>query len=104
MFFFPDYSSQVMFISKKVTKEIRAVTDFRYLNVTIVKNNLVFPLLKDTILMLGSSRCEVLYVLDLKDVYHSLRIKKVYVEFYHILVVLHARSKLPVGLNIPPAK
>ena len=50
------------------------VTDFRHLNVRIVKNNLAYPLLKDTFSVLGSSRCEVLSVLDLKDAFHSLRL------------------------------
>ena len=45
----------------------RVVTDFRHLNGRTAKNNLAYPLLKDTFLVLGSSRCEALSVLDLKD-------------------------------------
>ena len=63
-----------MLISRKLTKDKRAVTDFRHLNVRIVKNNLAYPLLKDTFSVLGSSKCEVLSVLDLKDAFHSLRL------------------------------
>ena len=37
-----------MLINKKVTKDKRVVTDFRHLNVRIAKNNLAYPLLKDT--------------------------------------------------------
>ena len=59
------YSSPVMLISRKVTKDKRVVTDFRHLNVKIAKNNLAYPLMKDTFLVLGSSRCEVLSILDL---------------------------------------
>ena len=62
-----------MLISRKVTKDKRVVTGFRHLNIRIVKNNLAYPLLKDTFSVLGSSRCEVLLVLDLKDEFHSLR-------------------------------
>ena len=40
----------------------------------VAKNNLAYPLLKDTFTLLGSSKCEVLSVLDLKDMYHSLRL------------------------------
>ena len=65
--------SPVMLISRKVTKDKRVVTDFRLLNVRIAKNNLSYPLLKDTFSVLGNSRCEVLSVLDLKDVFHSPR-------------------------------
>ena len=39
---------------------MRVVTDFRYLNIRIAKNNSAYPLLKDTLSMLSSSRCEVL--------------------------------------------
>ena len=40
----------------------------------IARNKLAYPLLKDTFTLLGSSKCEVLSVLDLKDVFHSLRL------------------------------
>ena len=69
---FSAYSSPVILISRKVTKDKRVITDFRYINVS--KNNLAYPLLKDTFSVLGSSRCEVLSVLDLKDTFHSLRL------------------------------
>ena len=54
------YSSPVMLISRKVTKDKTVVSDFRCLNVRIAKNNLVCLLLKDTFSVLGSSRCQVL--------------------------------------------
>ena len=50
------FSSPVMLISRKLTKGKRVVTDFRHLNVRIAKNNLAYPLLKDTFSVLGSSR------------------------------------------------
>ena len=62
-----------MLISRKVTKDKRVAMDFRHLNVRIAKDNLAYPLLKDTFLVLVSSRCEGLLVLDLKDAFHSLR-------------------------------
>ena len=71
---FSAYSSPVMLFSRKMTKDKRVVTDFRHLDMCITKNNLVYPLLKDTFLMLGSSKCEVMSVLDLKDAFHSLRL------------------------------
>ena len=69
---FSAYSSPVMLISRKMTKDKGVVTDFRHLNMHIAKNNLAYPLLKDTFSMLGSSKCEVTLVLDLKDAFHSL--------------------------------
>ena len=70
---FSAYSSPVMLISRKLTKDKRVVTDFRHLNVRIAKNNLAYPLGRDTFSVLGNSKCEVLSVLDLKDAFHSLR-------------------------------
>ena len=67
---FSAYLSPVLLISRKVTKDKRVVTDFRHLNVGIAKNNLAYPLLKDIFLVLGSSRCEVLLVLSLKEAFH----------------------------------
>ena len=69
---FSAYSSPVMLISRKMTKDKRVVTDFRHLNMQITKNNPAYPLLKDTFSMLGSSKCKVMSVLDLKDAFHSL--------------------------------
>ena len=64
---FSAYSSPVVLISRKMTKDKRVVTDLRHLNVRIAKNNLAYPLVRDTLSVLESSRCEVLLVLDLKD-------------------------------------
>ena len=71
---FSAYLSPVMLISRKLTKDKRVDTDFRHLNMCIAKNNLAYPLLKDTFALLGSSQCEVMSVLDLKDAFHSLRL------------------------------
>ena len=82
---FSAYSSPVMLISRKMTKDKRVVTDFRHLNMQIVKNNLAYPLLKDTFSMLGMSKCEVMSVLDLKDAFHSLRLTENSKKFCGIL-------------------
>ena len=73
---FSAYSCHVMLISRKLTKDKRVVTEFRHLNVRIVKNNLSYPLVRDTFSVLGSSRHEVLSVFDLKDAFHSLRLSE----------------------------
>ena len=59
-----------------MTKDKRVVTDLRHLNVRIAKTNLAYPLVRDTFSLLGSSKCEVLLVLDLKDTFHSLRLSE----------------------------
>ena len=73
---FSAYSSPVMLISRKLTQDKGVVTDFRDLNTRIAKNNLAYPLVKDTFRTLGNSKCEVLSVLDLKDAFHSLRLSE----------------------------
>ena len=45
---FSAYSSPVMLIIRKLTKDKRVVTDFRYLNIRIAKNNLAYLLVRDT--------------------------------------------------------
>ena len=95
-----------MLISRKLTKDKRVVTDFRHLNVRITKNILAYPLLKDTFSVLGSSKCEVLSVLDLKDAFHSLRLSEILrntVEYSLNLVVHHICIRIPMGLNISPS-
>ena len=96
-----------MLISRKKTKDRRVVTDFRHLNMCIAKNNLAYPLLKDTFSMLGSSECEVMSVLDLKDTFHSLRLTENSKKFCGILLYFGSLSylyqRIPMGLNISPA-
>ena len=52
---FSPYSSPVMLISHKLTQDKGVVTDFRHLNVRIAKNNLAYPLGRDTFSVLGNS-------------------------------------------------
>ena len=73
---FSAYSSLIMLISQKLTSDKRVVMDFRHLNMRIAKNNLTYPLLRDTFSLLGSSKCEVMSVLDLKDAFHSLQLSE----------------------------
>ena len=103
---FPAYSSSVMLISRKVTQDKRVVTDFRHLNTRIAKNNLAYPLLKDTFTLLGGSKCEVLSVLDLKNAFHLLRLTENSKKYCGILPYFGSTSYLyqgmPMGPNISP--
>ena len=104
---FSAYSSPVMLISRKLTKGKRVVTDFRHLNVRIVKNNLAYPLVRDTFLVLGNSKCKVLSVLDLKDAFHSLRLSENSRKYHGILPYFGSSSylyqRMSIGLNISPS-
>ena len=72
----------------------------------IAKSNLVYPLLKDTFSMLGSSICEVMSVLHLEDAFHSLRLMENSKKLYGILPYFGSSSflyqRMPMGLNISP--
>ena len=92
--FCPAYCSPVMLINRKVTQDKRVVMYFRHLNVRIAENNLAYPLLKDTVMVLGHSRCEVLLILDLKDAFHSLRLSENSKRFYGILPYFVSASYL----------
>ena len=83
------------------------MTDFRHLNTRIAKISLAYPLLKDMFTLLGSSKCEVLSVLDLKDTFHSLRFTENSKKYCGILpyfgIAPYLYQRMPVGLNISPA-
>ena len=104
---FSAYSSPVMLISRKLTKDKRVATNFRHLNVRIAKNNLAYPLVRDTFSALGNSKCEVLSVLDLKDAFHSLRLSENSRKYCGILPYFGSSSylyhRMPMGLNISPS-
>ena len=89
-----------------MTQDKRVVTDFRHLNMRIAKNNLAYPLVKDTFTTLGNSKCEVLSVLDLKDAFHSLRLSEKSQKYCGILPyfgsVSYLYQRMPMGLNVSP--
>ena len=101
------YSSPVMLISQKMTRDKRVITDFRHLNVRIAKNNLTYLLVRDTFSVLGNSKCKVLSVLDLKDALHSLRLSEDSKRYCSILPHFRRASyiyqRMPMRLNISPS-
>ena len=103
---FSVYSSPVMLISRKLTKDKTVVTDFRHLNMRIAKNNLAYPLVRDTFSVLRNSKCKVLSVLDMKDAFHSLRLSENSKRYCGILPYFgscYLYQRMPLGLNISPS-
>ena len=98
---FSAYSSPVMLISQKMISDKRVVTDFRHLNIRIAKNNFAYPYA-----LLGSSKCEVISVLDLKDAFHSLQLSEKSQKYCGILLYFSSASylyqRMPMGLNVSP--
>ena len=104
---FSAYSSPVMLISRKLTKDKRVVTDFRHLNMRIAKTNLAYPLVRDTFSVQGNSKCKVLSVLDLKNAFHALRLSENSKRYCGILPYFGSPSylyqRMHIGLNISPS-
>ena len=90
-----------------MTQDKRVVIDFMHLNVRIAKNNLAYPLVRDTFSVLSSSKCEVLSILELKDTFHSLRLLEDLKRYCGILPYFRSASyiyqRMPMGLNISPS-
>ena len=100
------YSSPVMLIGREGLNDKIVVKDFRHLKIRIAKNNLAYTLLKDIFSVLGSSRYEVLSVLDLKDTFHYLRLSENSKRYIGFLPYFGSSSylyqRMPMGLNIFP--
>ena len=96
-----------MLTNRKVTKGNRVITDFRHLNIRIAKNNLAYPLLKDTFSVLGSSRCELLSVLDLKDAFNSFKAFGKFQKILWNIIIFGTTSylyqRMPMRFNISPS-
>ena len=103
---FSAYLSPVMLISRKMISDKRVVTDFRHLSMRIAKNNLAYPLLRDTFVLLGSSKLRLCWFLDLKDAFHSLSLSEKSQKYCGILPYFSSASylyqRMPMGLNVSP--
>ena len=102
------YTSPVMLISRKLTKDKRIIADFRFLNSRILRRNTVMPLMDDIRSILGNSGCEVFTCVDLKDAYHSIPLTEKGKQLCGIMPYFgspHYRYEvMPMGLNSSPAK
>ena len=100
------HTSPVMLITRKLTNDKRPVVDFRLLNTRILRRNTSIPLMSDVLSILGNSECEVVSCVDIKDAYHSIKLRKVKntVVFYPTLVVLYSYryEVLPMGIACAP--
>ena len=100
------HTSPVMLITRKVTQDKRPVVDFRLLNTRILRRNTSIPLMSDVLSILGSSRCEILSCLDLKDAFHSIPLTDKSKEYCGILPYfgspIYRYEVLPMGLAVSP--
>ena len=82
------HTSPVMLVARKVQThkhDKRSVVDLKFLNSRIKRHNTATPLLKDIFHTLGNSQAEVFFCVDLKDVFHSLRLTDKAKDFCGIL-------------------
>ena len=104
--FFLAYSSPVMLVSRKMTNKQKGCDRFQALKYENSQKQSSLSSIKGHIYLLGSSKCKVLSVLDLKDMFHSLRLTKSSKKHYGILPYFGSSSYLyqrtPMGLNISP--
>ena len=92
---------------QKINKDKRVITDFRHLNVRIAKTIWCIPWLEIYLSVLGSSKCEVLSVLDLKHACYSLRLSENSNKYCGILPyfdsTFYLYQRMPMRLNISPS-
>ena len=79
------HTSPVLLITRKLTKDKRPVVDFRLLNTRILRRNTSIPLMSDVLSILGNSECEIVSCVDIKDVYHSIKLTEKSKEYCGIL-------------------
>ena len=100
------YTSPVLLVAKRDSKDKRVVTDFRHLNRRIKRINHPFPLFHDTIKRLGNSKAQVLSIVDLKSAFFCLPLKKS-AQKYTGIASYHGGKhyyyeRLAQGLNVSP--
>ena len=70
------YSSLVVKVKRKNQNLYRVCSDFQILNENLLKINHAFPLVRDCIKQLGRSKCDYMSTIDLRDIFHTLRLAK----------------------------
>ena len=70
------YSSLVVLVKRKNQNLHRVCSDFWILNEKVLKINRTFPLVQDCIEQLGRSKCNYMSTIDLRDVFHTLKLAK----------------------------
>ena len=86
------YSSPIMLIARKNSSLNRIITNFRCLNSRLQRVNLAFPLIMDTFAILQNSKCECLSILDLKDVYNTIKLSENSKPYCSILLCFGSAS------------
>lgn len=101
------YSSPIMLITRKQGGIKRIVTDFRELNARVKLVQCSLPLMKDAIQILGKTDADIASTIDLRDAFHTLKVKETDQKYLGITPYFGSSSyvyqRLPMGLNVSPA-
>ena len=101
------YSSPIMLITRKQGGIPRIVSDFRHLNSRLVVLQPSIPLVRDAIQIIGASGCEVISLIDLRDVYHTLPLSEKSKKYCGITPYYGSSTyiyqRLGMGLSVSPA-
>ena len=101
------YSSPIMLIPRKTGNLLRLVTDFRFLNSRLKILQCSLPLIRDAIQTLGASDADTATIIDLRDAFHTLRIKESQQKYLGITPYFgsptYIYQRMPMGLSISPA-
>ena len=100
------HNSSVMLITRKLTNDKTPVVDFRLLNTRILRRNTSVLQMSDVLSILGSSECEVVSCVDIKDAYHSIKLTEKSKEYCGILPYfgspIYRYEVLPMGIACAP--
>ena len=101
------YSSPIMLIPRKMSGIPCIIKDFRHLHSRLVRLNCNFPLVRDTIQILGISECELISFIDLGDAYQTLRLSAESQKYCGITPYYgsdtYLYQRLGMGLSVSPA-
>ena len=101
------YSSPIMLIPRKQSSIPRIVTDFRYLNSRLKVLQCSLPLVRDAIQQLGAAESEVVSIIDLRDAFHTLRVKLTAQQYLGIRPYYgsptYLYQRLGMGLSVSPS-
>ena len=79
---FTSYSSPVVLVKRKNQNLYRVCSEFQILNEKLLKINHAFPLVWDCTEQLGRSKCDYMSTMDLRDVFHTLRLAKTSQKYF----------------------
>ena len=91
-----------------MTQEKRVVMDFIHLNVRIAKNDLAYPLVRDTFSVLCNSKCKYSFSIRFKGCILFMKTFRIFEKILQYITIfwkciIYIYQRIPMGLNISPS-